>query len=431
MSAHAATASIASTASHGGKKDYSTICLIAGIVFVFLSFVGLFMGAQAEDARPFLGVLLGAAFWLSICIGALFFVMLAYVFDAGWSVVVRRQAEFVIGSFKWLALIIIPLVVLAIFNADNNAYPWKWLSYDRYTASGHLVGHDPLFLAKEAYLNSARFLGFVVLYFAIWIGVSEALRYHSRKMDSDGDLRHTRACRKISAFGIIASAFATTFAAIDLFKSLDYHWFSTMYGVWFFAASIRAGTALLIILCFYAAHKGWLKGYYKPAHSYLLGCMLLAFTVFWAYISFSQYFLIYSANIPEETFWYNIREINADGAKNSWWWVSMGLIFAHFFVPFLYLLWYNNKFGMRIVIIAAWTLTFHLLDLYWNIVPTKKFDAATGEATIRQFYVHWVDITTIIGVGALVLWVLLSSAKRTKAIPTRDPRILESLNAHE
>lgn len=431
MSAQAATVSVASASSPGGKKDYSTLSLIIGVVFVVLSFAGLFVGAQSEDARPFLGVLLGAAFWLSLAIGALFFVMLAYIFDAGWSVVVRRQAEFVIGSFKWLALIIIPLVLLAVFNADNNAYPWKWLSLDRYTASGHLVGHDPLFLAKSVYLNSTRFVVFVFLYFAVWIGVAEALRYHSRKMDSDGDLRHTRACRKISAFGIIVSALATTFAAIDLFKSLDYHWFSTMYGVWFFAASIRAGTAIIIILCFLAASKGWLKGYYKPAHSYLLGCMLLAFTVFWAYISFSQYFLIYSANIPEETFWYNIRETNGDGLKNSWWCVSMGLIFAHFVVPFLYLLWYNNKFGIRLVVISVWTLAFHILDLYWNIVPGKKFDPATGEAVIRQFYIHWVDITTILGVGGIMLWTLLASAKCAKPVPTRDPRILESLHAHE
>ena len=158
---------------------------------------------------------------------------------------------------------------------------------------------------------------------------------------------------------------------------------------------------------------------------------MLAFTVFWAYISFSQYFLIYNANIPEETFWYNMREMNFDGTKNSWWWVSMGLIFMHFFFPFLYLLWYKNKFSSRLRFIAIWILVFHFLDLYWNIVPQKLATDSHGGYTVRQFGISWIDITMFLGVGAVVIWAFLKSAAKERPIPIRDPRIEESINCHE
>ena len=213
---------------------------------------------------------------------------------------------------------------------------------------------------------------------------------------------------------------------------LEYHWFSTMYGVWFFAASMRAALSATVLALFYmATREDGLKGIIKPVHFYLIGCIMLAFTVFWAYISFSQYFLIYNANIPEETFWYNMREMNSDGSKNSWWWVSMGLIFFHFFVPFLYLLWYKNKFSLRLRFIAIWILVFHLLDLYWNIVPQKLATDSHGGYTVRQFGISWIDVTMFLGVGAVVIWAFLKSAARERPIPIRDPRIEESINCHE
>ena len=165
----------------------------------------------------------------------------------------------------------------------------------------------------------------------------------------------------------------------------------------------------------------------------------MAFTVFWAYISFSQYFLIYSANIPEETFWYNIREINPNtGETSAWFWVSMGLIFGHFFFPFLYLLFYKNKInGGRIAFIALWILAFHLLDLYWNIIPGREIvpGAYVGyEARpVLGFHLFWGISTSNRG------WMLMCACRTDKAsiqtllklIPVRDPRILDSLNHHE
>jgi len=169
-----------------------------------------------------------------------------------------------------------------------------------------------------------------------------------------------------------------------------------------------------------------------------LACLSLAFTVFWAYISFSQYFLIYSANIPEETFWYVIREINPNtGEQSGWFWVSMGLIFGHFFFPFLYLLFYQNKVnGPRLVFIVSWILVFHLLDLYWNIIPGREISpgAYVGFEARPVLGTHLVwGIFSLVGIGCLCAWSVLKSftSQAAEIIPIRDPRILDSLHHHE
>ena len=270
-----------------------------------------------------------------------------------------------------------------------------------------------------------------VLVFAVFIGIAYLLRKLSFDTDKTGDINNTHLARRLSSAGLFLCAVFATVGAIDWFKSLEYHWFSTMYGVWFFAASMRAALSALIILCIVLAAKGYLKGILKQAHRYDIGCLMLTFTIFWAYISFSQYFLIYNANIPEETFWYNIREKNFTGELNSWWWVSMGLIFGHFLAPFLILLWYKTKVvAWRSIAIASWILGFHLLDLYWNIVPGKLADPDSHGAgyIVRQFSVSVFDIAAVIGVGGLCVWAFCNSTKKAEPIPVRDPNIVKSLN---
>jgi hypothetical protein len=410
----------------------STRFLIAGIILLALSAVGLFVGSE-DSTRPFIGWLLGTSFWLSILIGMLFLTMIWWMFDAGWSVIVRRQLEHAIGAFPYLALILLPLILISLFAKDGGQVPWIWMDSEAIVPAGHgTVGQDSLYVTKSGFLSQSFFVVRYVIYFLVWGGLAFLFRKWSFNMDETGDHANVHRSRKLAALGLFLCAFATTFAAIDWFKSLNYHWFSTMYGVWFFAASMRAALSATVLTLFYlATREDRLKGIVKPTHFYLLGCLMLAFTVFWAYISFSQYFLIYNANIPEETFWYNMREMNHDGSKNSWWWVSLGLVFFHFFAPFLYLLWYKNKFALRLRVVAIWILVFHLLDLYWNLVPQKLATDTHGGYVVRQFGIHFVDVTTLLGVGAIVTWAFLRSAAKQRPIPIRDPRIEESINCHE
>ncbi len=428
------------------KFDLSTKLLGGSFVGLGIGLIGLFTGLSSGDKEPFLGWLWGCAFWLSIAIGMLMLIMIFRVFNSQWTPVVRRQLEHGLAAFPWLALCFAPLLLIALFGGENSGILWSWINPDSVTyAPPHLQGEESLTVAddvlhqkKSGYLNLYFFSFRLILYFGIFCGLSHWLRKVSFTQDKDGDPNWTHLGMKISAAGIPAAALALTFGAFDLFMSLEYQWFSTMYGVWFFASSIRAALAVIIIGCLYLSTKGSLKGIYNQAHQYDLACLSLAFTVFWAYISFSQYFLIYSANIPEETFWYTIREINPNtGERSGWFWVSMGLIFGHFFFPFLYLLFYRNKIvGVRLVFIVSWILVFHLLDLYWNIIPGREIapGAFVGYETRAVFGSHlfW-GLATLVGAGCLSAWAVLRSfqSKAAEDIPIRDPRILDSIHYHE
>ncbi|MGJ3243985.1 MAG: hypothetical protein ACFE0O_13665 [Opitutales bacterium] len=418
------------------RGDYTRIALGVGLGFSALGLLGVLLGAFGEytDPRPALGWMIGLTFWLSIGIGMLFLVMIWHLFGAGWPVIVRRQLEHAFAAFPWLFLLFLPLVVLSA-QAIAPALVWKWMDPTYVMPSGDAVSEDVLYTSKAAYLNYGFFFLRFILYFAVFTVVGGLLRKWSFQNDVNGDPANTDKALRLSALGVPLVALSATFAAFDWFMSLEFHWFSTMYGVWFFSASMRAAVAAGLLICLLMASRGYLKGIFKRSHMYLLGCLALAFTVFWAYISFSQYFLIYNANIPEETFWFNIREKNHLGDKNTWWWVSMGLVFGHFFMPFLALLWYKNKVKVKNVIaISAWILLFHLLDVYWNILPGKKTDPDPGNAlgyTVREFSIHWVDVCSLIGVGGICVWAYLRSMKQARPIPVKDPRIQASLNCHE
>jgi hypothetical protein len=420
------------------KKDIDVKLLAGAILGLGIGLAGLLMGLSSGDKSPFLGWLWGCSFWLSISIGLLMLVMIFRIFNSRWTPVVRRQQEHALAAFPWLAICFAPLLLIALFGGENAGILWSWINPESPTVDGITVANDVLHQKKAGYLNLYFFSIRLIGYFAIFCILSAKLRKYSFSQDYDGDPNWTHKGMKISAFGIPATALALTFGAFDLFMSLEYQWFSTMYGVWFFASGMRSALAVTILGCLYLSQKSFLNGIYKQAHQYDLACLSLAFTVFWAYISFSQYFLIYSANIPEETFWYNIREINPNtGETSAWFWVSMGLIFGHFFFPFLYLLFYKNKInGPRITFIALWILAFHLLDLYWNIIPGREIvpGAYVGyEARpVLGMHLFW-GVSSLVGVGCLCARAVLKSfnANESEIIPVRDPRIMDSLNHHE
>lgn len=410
------------------------LALIAGIAGLAVTAIGVLLGLSGDyvDSRPLMSWLLGFSVWFSIAIGMMMLIMIWYLFDAGWPVVLRRQLEHALAAFPWLALIFLPLLLLSLFGGEFRGALWKWMDPSVVYPGGSEVGSDPLYLHKEGYLNPWFFAIRALIYAAVFIGVSAVLRRCSFGMDSDPRPEHVHRARCWSAFGVIAVALTLTFAAFDFYMSLSYHWFSTMYGVWFFSTSMRAGIAVTVILFVILAARGQFKGLYSTAHAYDLGCLCLAFTIFWAYISFSQYFLIYNANIPEETFWYNMREITAEGALNSWFYVSVfGLVLGYFLVPFFYLLSHRNKVtGNRLLFVCLWIVVFHIVDLYFNIIPKKvAADNILGYQTTGFGVSIW-DITAIIGVGGICIWAYLRSSAKTEIIPIHDPRIGESINHH-
>ncbi len=413
-------------------SNVGLIALVVGVIGIAIALFGFMQGWNNDDARPLMSWLIGFAFWLSIAIGMLFLTQIWYVFHARWPVIIRRQCEHFMAAFPYLLVLFLPLLAIPFLH-DNPGVLWKWMNGANELPGHGTVGEDPLYTWKSPFLNIPFFAIRAIGIFGVFIVISGLLRKFSFDTDTTGDIKNTHKARILSSLGLFLCAVAMTMGAIDWFKSLEYHWFSTMYGVWFFAACMRAALASIIILTVILAAKGYLKGILKQAHRYDVACMMLAFTVFWAYISFSQYFLIYSANIPEETFWYNIREKNFDGGLNSWWWVSMGLIFGHFLTPFLCLLWYKTKVVVwRTVGISIWILAFHILDLYWNIVPGKLVapDHAPGYL-VRQFSISIYDIAALVGIGGICIFAMCRSMKKAEPIPVRDPNIQTSLDYTE
>jgi hypothetical protein len=439
MNSSAASPSVSSAS---GVNPLAQKALIAGIIGLAIGIAGIFVGTNGADpGRPLLGYLIGFAFWFAMAIGMLLLVIMFYLFDAGWPIVIRRQLEHCLAAVPWLALCFLPLllVALGVFGHDKQGLLWRWLdpSLPLIGKPGETIAEDPLFIHKSGFLSLPFFLVRLAIYLTVLWGLSVIFRKNSFAMDRNPDASYVVRCRKFAAFGAFAVPLTLTFAAFDFFMSLSYTWFSTMYGVWFFATCMRCGIAGTIILCFYMSAKPGrpLYGIYNRAHQYLLGCLALTFTVFYAYVTFCQYFLIYNADIPEETFWFNVRELSSNWVHNSWWWVSLSIIFFYFFTPFFCLLSYHLKVNRRLLpMVAGWILCFLFLDLYFNILPGMLPDDSPANVLhyqVRGFRPQIWDIATLIGVGGICIWAYLRSQPTAETIPIHDPRIEESLNYHE
>jgi hypothetical protein len=398
--------------------------LLVGLGGIALTGLGLFVSGAHRVAYSWL---VGLTYWTAIAIGMLMMVLIHHIFDASWSVVIRRQWEHGLAAFKWLALLFVPLVVASYFQRDLI---WPWMNLAHPLHGGHTVGHDPLYLKKSGLLNYNVFIFVTALCFGLWIWLSARLRQASFAQDADGDARWTLKNRVTAAMGLPIGALSLTAAAILWVKSLEYHWFSTMYGVWFFANCVRGALCGGVVIMIWLANRGDYRGILNKNHLHSIGQLMLAFTVFWAYVTFSQYFLIWNANVPEETFWYNLRELNQDGTTNQWWYVGLVLLFGHFVVPFCALLSYRFKVTPHIIRrIAAWVLAIILVDMCYNILPAVKDAQGDPEPFLAPTLI-WV-LTSVVGVGGICVWAYLRSFATTKLIPIRDPRIDECLTHHE
>lgn len=425
-SSHAATAPAAlpaeSTASAASKA------LMIGLAGIVVTALGIFVSGTKVVAHSWL---VGMTFWTAIAIGMLMLVLIHHIFDASWSTVIRRQFEHGLSAFKWLAILFFPLAITSMLG-HNSDLIWPWMNPEHVIHGGHTVSHDPLYVKKSGFLSITGFWIGTYLSFALWMWLSARLRKASFTQDVDGDIKWTFMNRKTAAFGLPIGAFSLTAIAIFWVKSLEYHWFSTMYGVWFFANCARAALSIGVIIMVWLYARGDYKGILNKNHYHSIGMLMLAFTVFWAYVTFSQYFLIWNANVPEETFWYNLRELNHDGSTNQWWYVGLLLLFGHFFLPFFFLLSYRFKVTPHIIRrIAYWILATILVDMCYNILPALK-DEHGDSLNFLSLSLLW-TLSAVVGVGGICVWSYLRSfgSNVAKIIPTRDPRIGESLTYHE
>jgi hypothetical protein len=347
--------------------------------------------------------LLAFMFFLSLCLGGWFLVLLHHLFDASWSVAIRRFEEHLAYLLPVMAALFIPIALLA-----PTLPIYAWMGMNPRTEHA-LHAKQPLFTVPMFYVVA-------VFCFAIWWLFSYKLRYWSLHQDQTGAAECTFRMRRWSAVGIFFFAMTLTLAAIMWMMALQVQWFSTMYGVYYFAGSVWTTIATVYFLTAVLQRTGFLRDVVHQETYYFIGSLQLAFTVFYAYIHFSQYFIIWNANVPEETFWYVLRE------KGTWWDIGLVIIFGHFFIPFLLLLRIDWKLKLPVMFFMfVWAWLMHFVDLSFNIMPVKHPDG---------FVLHWLDIACLAFMGGVLAMVFRAYLLAHPPFPLKDPRFAEALKVY-
>ncbi len=372
------------------------ISLVVGLAGLAAAF-GL-GAAQGDNLRHFaFAYVLNFAFFLGISLGALIFIGIMYVTRASWNVVIRRLAEVMAAVTPLLALMAIPVLLLA-----GRVYGWM----DPEIAASPALAH------KLGFLNLGAFTLRWVIYFTVWSGYSLFYWRSSLAQDKSGDLAITRRFENLSGFALMASGICTALAAFDLVMSIDPLWFSTMFGVYYWAGGFVSFFAVLTLLTLGLQRTGRLTRIVSPEHFHDYGKAMFAFTFFWGYIAFSQYMLYWYANIPEETAWYLLR------SRNGWGEVARATLFCTFALPWLGLVSRWAKRNRKVLAFwAMWIIVAQWLNLYWVIMPAYSATAFFSPIAVAGFF----------GIGGLWLAGVTRLAMGGSLVPTRDPRLDESL----
>jgi hypothetical protein len=376
-----------------GKITYSF--LIIGIILVVLAFF-------FNPARASFSSLLVFLFLMGLGMCSLFLVALEYLTDAVWSVAYRRITEFMTPL-----IIIAPIFAIPVLLNMNDVFHW--------TNTVAVTG-DKILQGKAPYLNISFFnIRLLAIIFVMGVFTIFIIR-NSRKQDYDFDQKHTRNNVKLSGAFIPFFAIMITVLSIDWLMSLEPHWFSTIFGVYYFSGSLLAAFAVLTL--FAVKLKEWkiLPGFITGDHFYNLGAFMFAFVNFWAYIAFSQFMLIWYANLPEETFWFTEK------FNGSWKFVSIGLILVKFIVPYVALVSQSSKSNLnRLKFISIWIIFAQLYDLYWLVMTTYNRTGA---------FFGWIELGFIILVAGIVMILFKIIYSRSNLIPVGDPKLVRSIDFH-
>jgi len=341
--------------------------------------------------------LMNFLFLTSIGIGALFLVALEYIAGAVWSVPIRRVNEFLASLIPIAALMAVPL-----FFHLHELYQW---------VNAGTVSQDVVLKMKEPYLNVNFFTIRFVVVFGMWTLFFYLFTHNSLRQDIDKNRNHTKFNIGLAAAYMPIFAVGLTIVAIDWAMSLEPHWYSTIYGVYYFAGTVLAGVSTATYITVKLHEHGFFPRLRRD-HFYSLGTLMFVFVNFWAYIAFSQFLLIWYANLPEETTWFIARW------KNGWEYISVLLIVVHFAVPYFMLLSQDSKMDLkRLKFISIWILFAHLLDLYWLVMPSYSVSPVFS----------WMEIGfPLLSVG-LVIVIFVWKMKRQNLIPVGDPKLQRGL----
>jgi hypothetical protein len=378
----------------------------AGAVGVIALGISLFLGSTENDGwnRWSHSYLVAFVWVMTIGAGALWWVTIQNIVNSHWSMVIRRVGELIATNAPVLALLSLP-VVLPLIMGKPIMYRWA----DPALMTGDLAN-------KLGYLSTKFFSIRFVFYFGFWTWLSYF--FLNKSLGQDKESKEVAAktvvtMRRVAGPAMIVFALTITFCAIDLIMTLEPQWFSTMFGVYYFASCVLAINSSLALSLMWLQSKGRLSSSVTVHHFHDLGKMVFAFTIFWAYIGFSQFMLQWYANIPEETLWWKER------FANSWGTFSWVLLFGHFVIPFFGLLsrWVKRS-RKALAFWCIWQLVMIYLDMYWLVMPTL----GTGDVPFKV-----IDLACWVGVLALFIAGIAYRAKNLDLLAKNDPRLPDSL----
>lgn len=385
-------------------KEASGKLFMAFAVVAVLGLVISVAGYLADPRHFAYAWLTGFVFTWTICMGGLFFTIIHHLTRASWSVGPRRTME-------WLSQGLIPCVVLFLPVIALRETLFPWLRPE--------AAHDHLIHEKVAYLNQGFFFVRTAFFFAVWIGLATFFYNKSRAQDLNGDRTLSEKMQGLAAPGAALFALTITFAGVDWVMSLDPHWYSTMFGVYVFAGALVASHAVLSLATRKINLERWGGDLVTVEHQHDVGKYTFAWIVFWAYIGFSQFMLIWYANIPEETIWYRHRW------EHGWSGLSLTLFIGHFIVPFLLLLSRHAKRGPLLLLGGVLLLAMHYCDIYWLVMPNNRPTLADDS----HFHPSWIDLGGLLACVGVVGAFIATKVKTTSIVPLRDPYVAEAMKA--
>ncbi len=384
------------------KKDLPVKVGNIGLALLVAGLVLGILGYFVDSFRASYSYLTSFMFLLSIGIGSLFLVALEYIAGASWSTPFRRIPEFLSSVVPYLIILVIPLIF-----SMHNLFNWT---------HSEVIAESKVLQSKTPYLNTTFFVIRVVVFFGLWTLFYYLLTKHSRQQDSSKDQKLTKYNIKLSAIFMPLFAITLSFAAVDWIMSLEAYWYSTIFGVYFFAGATVASLAAVTLITVMLKEKGYLHSRINNEHYYSLGTLMFAFTAFWGYIAFSQYMLIWYGDLPEETMWFIHRWYG------GWKVVSIILILGQFIIPFFSLISYKAKTNpKRLKFMAVWILCAHFIDIYWMIMPSLY---SSG----YRYSFSWLDLVYPLAVIGFIIVLFNLNVKKHNLVPIGDPKLERGLD---
>lgn len=439
---------------------------IVGVIGVGAA-AGLATVLEPGFGRFYHAYLISFMFVLALALGGLFLTMVTHLVRAGWIASIRRIPETLAATIPYLGILALPIII-SVMSQDGSLYPWA-VSLDGHEPEHHAaavdsagtpaddfallaaaepmadahhgegaykkekpVGYHTAYgyqdrgeftEAKRPWLNPVFFSIRIVGYFIVWSILARMFYGMSRRQDETGDPDISRVLSVRAALGIVVFALTVTYGVFDLIMSLDHHWYSTIFGVYYFAGAMIGVFASTIVILNCLQRTGYLTGSVTTEHYHDLGKFMFGFIFFWGYIGFSQYMLQWYANLPETTPWWIRRgvalSVDAQPQTASFGVISLALLFGHLLIPFAFLISRHIKRNRDLLLLAAvWMLVFCWLDLYWLIAP---------ELNNGAFYFPWVELAAAVGVIGLFVGIFVSILGKAPLRSLKDPRLGEAL----